>query len=125
MAENYGFTPGSGASARSKNPSGTLHVPVVYVATTPPTIVTGNQSISVTTGSSLTVPSGATHALMTVDPDAGGIRYWEDTNTPSSGAVGLYVSAGGAAELTNLAGVRLRATTGTVLVNVSYRRYDQ
>lgn len=126
MADNYAFTPGAGASARSKNPTGTLHIPVVYVSTTPATIVTGNQTISVGTAadSSLTVPAGATHALITVDAGGGDLRYWEDGSSPST-TQGLLVQAGGAAELTNLSLVRMRATTGTAAVNVSYRRYDQ
>lgn len=121
---NYAFTEGGDQTARSIEPSANVHIPVIYVATTPPTILTGNQSLTVSTGSSLTVPTNATHALMTVDTGAGDIRYWEDGTTPASGAVGLLIPAGGAAELTNLANIRLRASTGSVLVNISYRRYD-
>jgi hypothetical protein len=43
------------------------------VASKVPTVLTGNQTLSVGTGSdtTLTVPSGATHALMTVDTGGG------------------------------------------------------
>jgi hypothetical protein len=87
-------------------------------------IVTNKETISVGTGSDSTLAptGGATHGLMTVDPGGGGIRYWEDGASPSS-TVGLYVAPGGAAELTNLANVRMRSTTGTVAVNISYRKY--
>ena len=100
--------------------------PANFVVTMIPTIVSGNQTLSVVTGSNttLTVPSNATHALVTVDTGGGDIRYWEDGSSPSSGT-GLLITAGGAAELTNLSGIRMRSTTGTVAVNVSYRRYDQ
>jgi hypothetical protein len=96
----------------------------MQVETRTPIILAGNQTISVGTGadSTLTVPGGATHALLTVDTGGGNIRYWEDGSSPSTTA-GLLVTAGGAAELTNLANVKMRATTGTVAVNVSYRKY--
>jgi hypothetical protein len=42
--------------------------------------------------------------------------------SPSTTA-GLLVEAGKAVEFTNLANVKMRATTGTVAVNVSYRKY--
>jgi hypothetical protein len=101
-----------------------VKLPTVFVSTMLPTVLTGNQTISVATGSdsTLTVPSGATHALLTVDTGGGNIRYWEDGSSPSTTA-GLLVPAGAAAELTNLGDVKMRATTGTVAVNVSYRKY--
>lgn len=90
-----------------------------------PTVLTGQQTLSVATGAdtSLTVPTNATHALLTVDKGGGDIRYWENGTSPST-TVGLLIQAGDAAELTNLSGIRMRSTTGTVAVNVSYRRYD-
>ena len=93
--------------------------------TATPTVLTGQQTLSVATGAdtSLTVPTNATHALVTVDKGGGDIRYWENGVSPSTTA-GLLIQAGDAAELTNLAGIRMRSTTGTVAVNVSYRRYD-
>jgi hypothetical protein len=94
------------------------------VASKVPTVLTGNQTLSVGTGSdtNLTVPSGATHALMTVDTGGGNIRFWEDGSSPSATA-GLLVEAGNAVEFTNLANLKMRATTGTVAVKVSYRKY--
>lgn len=127
MPDNMLVQDATGASVNLRTKDhGTVEVQYVYVATAVPTVVAGNQSISVTStaGSSLTVPAGATHAVMTVDTGGGDIRYWEDGTTPASGSVGLLAPAGTAVELTNLAGVRLRASTGTVPVNISYRRYD-
>jgi hypothetical protein len=125
VADNLGVTPGSGATVRAKDHGGTL-VQYVYVTTALPTVLTGQQTLSVGTASdsSLTVPSGATHALATVDSGGGDVRYWENGTSPSTSA-GLLIPAGAAAELVNLSQVRMRSTTGTVGVNVSYRRYDQ
>lgn len=123
MADNYGFTPGTGASARSRNPSGTLHIPMVDVETAVPTVLSGFQTISVTTAQALTVPTGATHALMTVDTGSGNIRFREDGTNPTTSA-GLLVQAGAAVEWTNLANIRIISTSGTTVVNVSYRKYD-
>ena len=100
----------------------TKKFPANMVVTMAPIILTGNQSAAITTASGLTVPSGATHALMTVDTGGGDIRYWEDGSTPTT-ASGLLVPAGGAAELTNLANVKVVSTSGTAPINVSYRKY--
>lgn len=123
MADNYGFTPGTGASARSRNPSGTLHIPMVDVETAVPTVLAGFQNISVTTAQSLTVPTGATHALVTVDTGGGNLRFREDATSPTT-SVGLLVQAGSAAEWTNLANIRIISTSGSTVINVSYRKYD-
>ena len=125
MADDVAVTAGAGpVKMRAKELASNIFAQVVAVLTTPPTVLAGNQTLSVVTGSdsTLTVPTGATHALMTVDTGGGDIRYWEDGSSPSTTA-GLLVPAGGAAELTNLANVKMRATTGTAAVNVSYRKY--
>lgn len=89
-----------------------------------PTVLAGQQTLGVTTtAASLTIPANATHALLTVDKGGGDIRYWENAVAPTA-TTGLLVQAGDAVELTNLANVRLISTTGTVNINVSYRRYD-
>jgi len=99
----------------------------MQVETRAPIIVAGNQTISVATGadSTLTPPAGATHALITADSGGGGIRYWEDGSSPTT-TTGLYIPPGGAAEVAgaaNLTNFRARATSGTVAINVSYRKY--
>jgi hypothetical protein len=125
MTDNFQVTPGTGITLRTKDLSG-KHLQVLFAASMIPTVVAGNQTLSVGTGSdtTLTVPSGATHALITVDSGGGNIRFWEDGTSPST-TNGLLISAGSAAELTNLSNIKMRATTGTVAVNISYRRYDQ
>lgn len=124
MADNITVSPGSGATIRTDEQSG-IHILFNYVATAPPTVMSGQQTLSVTTTAdvTLTVPTNATHALMTVDTGGGDIRYWENNTSPSS-TQGLLVTAGSAAELVNLSQVRMRSTSGTVAVNISYRRYD-
>ena len=121
MADDYSR---QGETFRAPAFGGSIKFPANVVVTMVPTILSGNQTISVTTASdsTLSVPTGATHALATVDTGGGDMRYWEDGSSPSTSA-GLLVPAGGAAELTNLASVKMRSTTGTVAVNVSYRKY--
>ena len=118
MADDYTR---QGETFRAKELAG-VKFPANHVVTMIPTILSGNQTASVTTASPLSVPAGATHALMTVDTGGGDIRYWEDGTTPTTSA-GLLVPAGGAAELTNLASVKLISTSGTTVVNISYRKY--
>lgn len=124
MADDLAVTPGSGAIMRTKQLASGSHAQVVMVVTCPPTAVAGNQTLSVTTAAdtTLTVPAGATHALLTVDTGAGDIRYWEDGSSPSSTA-GLLVPAGGVAELAIPATTKLRSTSGTTVIQVSYRKY--
>ena len=85
-------TPGAGATIATLTLGDGTKAQLSAVATMQPVILSGNQTLSVATGSNttLTVPSGATHALMTVDTGGGDIRYWEDGSSPSSSA-GLLV----------------------------------
>ena len=125
MADNLNVTPGSGALVRAKEINSKL-IQYIGVITAIPTPITGNQTLSVGTGSdtTLTVPSNATHALVGVEAGGGNIRFWEDGSSPSTTA-GLLIQAGETAELTNLSSIRMRSTTGTVTIQVAYRRYDQ
>lgn len=115
---------GTTKTLRSKDVGAGVQVQVVEVATMIPTPVVGSETIAVGTAvdAVLTVPVGATHALLTVDTGGGDVRYWEDGTSPSS-AAGLLIPAGGVAELTNLANVKMRSTVGNVNVNVAYRKY--
>lgn len=124
MTDNLGVTPGTGATMRTKELSAGIHAQVVGVLTMIPTIVSGNETLTIGTSSDTTmsVPAGATHALATIDTGGGDMRYWEDGSSPSATA-GLLVPAGGAAELTNLASVKMRGSAAGVKVNVSYRKY--
>jgi hypothetical protein len=122
VPDNYGYTPGTGGTARSRK-VGSIDIPMVEVDTAIPTVLSGFQNIGVTTAQALTVPTGATHALLTVDTGGGNIRFREDGTNPTT-SIGLLVQAGAAVELTNLANIRIVSTTGTTTVNVSYRKYD-
>jgi hypothetical protein len=84
----------------------------------------GNQTIalSTTADATLTIPAGATHALLTVDVGSGDMRYWENGASPSA-TTGFDVPAGSGAELTNLPNIRMRSTAGTPNVQVGYRKY--
>lgn len=91
-----------------------------------PTVVSGAQySLDVTTGAvvTLTVPSGATHALLTVE-DAD-VRFTEDGSSPSTGAAGsgMVLPAGFIGELALPAALKFIAITATAELNVSYRKY--
>ncbi len=128
MADDYTFKDAAGTSrtARADEINSKL-IPFIGVITAIPTPVAGNQTITtVGTGSdtTLTVPSGATHALIGVNTGGGDVRFWEDGSSPSSTA-GLLIQAGETAEVTNIANIKLRSTTGTVTIQVAYRRYDQ
>jgi hypothetical protein len=89
-----------------------------------PTKITPAQyALSITTtASALTVPSGATHALISVDTGAGNIRWKNDGGT-STTTSGHLLQAGDAAELDNISSLSLAATTGTVVIQVSYQKY--
>lgn len=99
-------------------------MPITEALTSIPTVVSFvNQAV--TTAAALTsIGSGATHALVTVDTGGGDLRFREDGNNPTT-STGLLVVAGSAVEFTNLSNIRVIATTGTVNINISYRRYDQ
>lgn len=130
MTDNYGFNPGTSASARSKNPSGILHIPYVYAATGEPTVV-GFENGIYSTSSAGYLPNmtthwqnGATHALMTVDIGGGNIRFREDNVSPTS-SIGLLIQAGFASEFIKLQNVKVIANTATTTINITYRKYDQ
>lgn len=124
MSANFTFTEGTGRQARARDLGGTLVSPMVEVVTAIPDVV-GFQNPSVTTAVALpSIPSGATHAVMTVDTGGGNIRFREDATNPTA-SVGMLVQAGAAVEFTNLADVRIISTTGTTVVNITYRRYDR
>jgi hypothetical protein len=91
-----------------------------------PASVSGAQySLDVTTGTvvTLTVPSGATHALITVE-DAD-VRCTEDGSTPTTGAAGsgLLLKDGFIGEMALPVALKFVAVSATAELNVSYRKY--
>lgn len=122
MADNVNVTPGSGVVVRTEDIGG-VQVQVVYIAPLTPTMVGGNQTLTVSTGVvSLTVPGTATHALITCE--GGDVRFWEDGTNPTA-TQGLLLLTGNAVELSNLANLRFIKKTGQAdaTLNVSYRKY--
>lgn len=103
-----------------------LLVPVVTMV---PTVLTSGHTLAVgTTAVSLSsitggIPSGATHALMSVPAGGGNITYTEDGATTPTSTIGILVPAGDVAELTNLANIQLIASAGTIAVYFSFRHY--
>jgi hypothetical protein len=84
------------------------------------TISTSAASITATT-----IPSGSTHALVTLE--GGDCRYRDDASAASvTGTDGLLMIAGQEFEFTNLSALRfIRASyeTADVTLQVSYRKY--
>lgn len=108
--------------------TGTSHWQQVDVGPASVTYVGGAQwALSVSTGSdtSLTIPAGATHCILSVDPSstATGVR-WTRGGGALSSTQGHFLAVGDAIELDNLANVRLRAITATATVQVSYHKYE-
>lgn len=91
-----------------------------------PTVVSGAQySLDVTTSSvvTLTVPSGATHALLTVEDND--VRFTEDSSSPTTGATGngLLLPAGFIGEMALPNALKFIAVSATAELNVTYRKY--
>jgi hypothetical protein len=129
MADNLTLRDGNGQpfTLRTKDLSGAgLHAYFSMVVTAIPTPVGTAQTValSTTVDTTLVVPAGGTHAQLTVDSGAGDMRYWENGTSPSATA-GWDVPSGNAAELTNLANVKMRSTSGAPNVQYACRRYDQ
>lgn len=111
---------------RSRDVGSGIQAQKVDVGPWMPTVVAGAQySLDVTTGAvvTLTVPGGATHALLTVE-DAD-VRFTEDGSNPSTGATGsgLVLPAGFIGELALPAALKFIAITATAELNVTYRKY--
>jgi hypothetical protein len=91
-----------------------------------PTVVSGAQySLDVTTGAvvTLTVPAGATHALLTVEDND--VRFTEDSSSPTTGATGsgMLLTAGFIGELALPNALKFIAVSATAELNVTYRKY--
>lgn len=71
----------------------------------------------------ITVPAGATHALVSIDGAAARMR---DDNTDPTTTAGLYVPDGSVMELcmADFTDVAFIAVTGTISINISWRKYD-
>ena len=134
MAENVTVDNGGLTDyiARTRETSAGIHAQRVDVGPWVPTIVSGAEyDLEVLTSgiTTLTVPSGATHVLLTVEDND--VRFTEDNSSPSTGAEGngLLLQAGFIGELAlPLVGgspqaLKFIAVSATANLNVSYRKY--
>lgn len=106
--------------------TGAGHAQMVDVGPWKPSVVGGAQySLDVTTAAvvTLSVPGGATHALITVEDSD--VRFTEDGSNPTSGAAGsgLVLPAGFIGEMALPNALKFIAITSTAELNVTYRRY--
>lgn len=97
------------------------------------TSLTGAQLVAVgttsvgTTGSAgtFTVPSGATHAYVSIE--GAGIRFWNTGDTPTAGTAGqghMLSSGAGPLEVDNVGLLRMvTAGTSSGTVQLSYHKY--
>jgi hypothetical protein len=121
--QSTGALPGS-QTLRTRDVGSSNQAAKSDVAPWVPTKVTPAQySLSITTvASALTVPSGATHALISVDTGGNNIRWKNDGGTASTTA-GHLLQAGDAMEIDNISSLSLASTASTVVIQVSYHKY--
>ena len=118
MADNYTR---QGTTFRAVDNS-SVYLPGVVVAPHMPTVVSGAQYAQ-TVGSgvfTMTVPSGATHALISVRNDA--VHYVEDGSTPSS-TNGIYLPNGFIGELPIPQALKFTRVATDAIIAISYRKY--
>lgn len=83
-----------------------------------------NLAVTTATVVTLTVPAGATHAWIYVDPNSTGrLRITRDGSTTPSAAVGAGMEGGDERIFTNLSNLKLIADGGAVTIHVSYHHY--
>jgi len=113
----------------TRDAGGGGHWQQVDVAPAPAVAVAGGQfALSVLTSAvkTLTVPSGATHAWISVDTGgaATGVRFTFDGTNPTA-SVGHFLATGQALTFVdNLAALKLIAITGTATIQVSYFKFS-
>lgn len=113
---------GATKTLRSRDVGSAVQAQAIDVGPWLPTVVSGYQSLSVGTGSvvTLTVPSGATHVLLTVD--GGDVRMREDAANPTT-ASGLILKDGFIGELPLPNALRVIGISTTCSVHATYRKY--
>lgn len=112
---------GSTKVLRSRDVGSAKQAQKIDVGPWVPTLVAGHQyNQTCATVFTMTVPSGATHAFITVD--GGAVRMREDAADPTS-TNGLYLPDGFAGELVLANALRFLQVSGTAKLNISYRKY--
>lgn len=87
--------------------------------------VSGGQyalSVGSSSPTTLTVPSGATHAWVSVDTASNTIRWTRDGTSPTA-TVGHELAALDSMEIDNVSNFKMISKSGTATVQVSYHRY--
>lgn len=114
---------GSTKTLRSRDVGSSVQQQIIDVSPAMPSVVAGAQYnlLISTTSVTLTVPSGATHALLTVTGAA--VKMTEDTSTPTS-SNGLFLPDGFIGEMALPNALKfIRAAATDARLNVTYRRY--
>jgi hypothetical protein len=114
--QSTGALPGSQV-LRTRDVGSAVQAAKSDVAPWVPTKITPGQYVLsiTTTASALTVPSGATHAFISI--------RWKNDGGTASTASGHLLQAGDAMEIDNLSSVSLASTASTVVIQVSYHKY--
>jgi len=106
-------------STGAQVPAGTSAAPV-YVSSTSSTPLAPYQQLTVTGSVGLTVPTGATYAIIQCE---GGVVRWRDDTTAPTASIGMRLLADG--ELFydgSLSAIRFILSSGTPILNISYYR---
>jgi hypothetical protein len=123
MADDFTIATRDGdKDVRAVEVSSGLYQPVQKVAPHMPTVVSGGQYNQTVSSSvfTITVPSGATHCLVTVSNDA--VNYTEDGTTPTA-LSGLRLPSGFVGELAIPQALKFIRVTTDAVVNIAYRKY--
>lgn len=112
---------GSTKTLRSRDVGSSKQAQKVDVGPWVPTLVAGHQyNQTCSSVFTMTVPSGATHALVTVE--GGTCRMREDAANPTA-TDGMLLPDGFIGELALPNALRFLQLSGTVKLNISYRKY--
>jgi len=123
MADDFTIATRDGdKDVRAREISSGLFAPKQDVAPWLPAVVSGGQYNQTVSSSvvTITVPSGATHCLLTVSNAA--VNFTEDGTTPTT-ASGLRLPEGFIGELAIPQALKFIRVTTDAVINVTYRRY--
>ena len=99
-----------------------VFAPVYKAGPYMPTVVSGAQYAQTVTNSvfTQTVPSGATHCVVSVRNDA--VHYTEDGSAPSATS-GIHLPANSVWELPIPQALKFHRVTGDAIIAITYRKY--
>jgi hypothetical protein len=123
MADDFDIATRDGdRTLRAVEAAAGIFQPVQRVAPHMPVVVSGAQYAQTVTSSvfTQTVPSGATHCLISVRNDA--VHYTEDGSAPSA-TNGIYLPNGFLGELAIPQALKFHRVTTDAIIAISYRKY--